>query len=362
MAATVAPRPREETAEAAPSGPTFDKSKITNEESAAEQLVSAGLFAKDEPGSDETPAQDEEIQPGETRGDDAEGETPPSDQVDASPSEPEEIPAIEAPVSWAADEKAAFAKLTPEIQQTVLRRESERERSVSTRLQEAAQTKTQLEAQLQQAANERAQQSQYIRGVLLQLTPELNKFQSVDWDKMAVENPAEWARQRQTYDSVIGRMNTASGQLQLLDQQQQAANMQRLQVYRNEEWGKLQTKIPDYADPVKAAAINKELVQYLTKADIGYTEQEVLGKYDHRDVVVARKAMLYDKMIAAREAANTKRVPTGNVRQLRPGVPAPGGAKEEATTARQRASRDALRKTGSTADAANLLMDLGIVS
>lgn len=337
--------------------PSFDKSKITDTDSAADQLVSAGLFAKEFPDEQAASAEEapQEIQPGETRGDDAPEETPVSETPDAGQSEPQETAAIEPPVSWTADEKAEFATLPLATQQALLRRESERDRGISARLQEAAERNRQLDAQLQQSAAERANFSQVLRASILQLNPELVRFQSVDWDKLAVENPAEWARQRQTYDSINGRMNAAIAQLQVLDQQSQQESQRRLSVYRQEEINKLLTKMPEWHDNAKREAENKELIGYLSKPDIGYTEQELLNIYDHRAIIVAKKAMLYDKMIAAQKAAQTKRVPPSNVRQLRPGVKPPQGAKEEADTAKSHALRDNLRKTGSTQAAADYL-------
>lgn len=337
--------------------PSFDKSKITDTDSAADQLVSAGLFAKEFP-EEQAAAEEaapEEIQPGETRGNDAPEETPASDHQDPGQSEPHETAAIEPPVSWTAEEKSEFAALPLATQQAILRRESERDRGISTRLQEAAERNRQLDAQLQQTAAERANISQMLRASILQLNPELVRFQSVDWDKLAVDNPAEWARQRQAYDSVNGRMQTAIAQLQVLDQQQQQESQRKLMTYRQEEFNKLIQKIPEFNDPAKVQAENKELMSYLSKPDIGYTEQELLNIYDHRAIVIARKAMLYDKMIAAKNSAVTKKVPPSNVRQLRPGVKPPQGAKEEADTAKARALRDNLRKTGSTQAAADYL-------
>lgn len=353
------PKASEETA--AP-GPTFDKAKISDTDSAAEQLVSAGLFAKefaDDKVSDEAPAPDES-RSGETRTDDAPEETPASDQVDTDQIEPEETPAIEAPVSWTAEEKASFKALPPDVQQAVIRRESERERGISQRLQEAADRTKQLDAQLQQVANERAQQSQSLRGILLQLNPDIQRFASIDWNRLANENPAEWARQRQAFEEVQSRANYASAQLQVLDNQQRTEQATRYQQFLNDERVKLVAKVPEFAEPEKAKAFAKDLSQFLT--GLGFTDQEIDNISDHRMVMVARAAMLADKSAQALKAAQAKKVAPSNVRQLRPGVKAPGGATEEGSNAKARALRDNLRKTGSTQDAANLLMGLGIVS
>lgn len=51
---------------------------------------------------------------------------------------------IDAPVSWSADAKERFSKLPPDVQQVIAERESEREKAIATKAQEAAQFQKQL--------------------------------------------------------------------------------------------------------------------------------------------------------------------------------------------------------------------------
>lgn len=84
-------------------------------------------------------------------------ESPASEDEDGS-GEPGEEPAIEAPKSWTAEEQAKFRELPPELQQVVARREGERDKAISQRMQTLAEERKTIESQAQQA---NAVQAQY---------------------------------------------------------------------------------------------------------------------------------------------------------------------------------------------------------
>lgn len=342
--------------EAPPKDPVaIDFSKITDEDSAAEQL--AGVFAGED--DIEPQQQDQQSSQDAPAADSAEPGTAPSAQDDTVQDEPET--AIVAPVSWTADDKQLFAKLPPETQQILLRRESERDRGASERIQKATEQAQRLEQAFTAVANERAQAQTFLQGVLLQVQPELAEFQQLNWVKLAEEQPAEWARQQQRYQSMIARQQTAQQQILSLQQQQQADNDKRMTTKRVEEEGKLLAKVPELADQKKAADFVRDIGQYFVAQ--GYDQQELpsIGQVmstDHRLVVVARKAMLYDQSQKLRAEAQTKRVPAAqgtNVRPLRPAARSPSGAREEANQQELTALHGNLVRTGSVRDATSLL-------
>lgn len=322
-----------------------------DENSAAELLN--GLF------DDEPPAEpQDQAQPQAAPGT-AEEETPPSGQDDADQTEAQPAP-IEAPVSWKAEWKAAFAKLPPELQTATLQRESERDQGTQTALQKAAERERQLETERQQAVNDRAQLQQVAGAVLLQLQPEIAKYQNVDWVAYAEQNPAEAFKERQKFDALMQRAQQAHQLQAHLQQQQQTEDQSKRQANAGVEREKLIAKMPELADPLKAKAFVQEFATYLTVQ--GFPEQDIRSIIDHRIVLTVQKAMLWDKAQKARTEAAAKRVqpPASNVRQLRPGARAPNGATEDAQAARLTALHGNLAKSGSTRDAAALLAATGI--
>src|SRR5579875_3741526 len=54
--------------------------------------------------------------------------------------------------------------------------------------------------------------------------------------------------------------------------------------------------LPEWKDPAKYAAESAEVARFLTQH--GYADEDLNNLYDHRAVLIARKAMLYDKMQA----------------------------------------------------------------
>lgn len=335
---------------------TVDLSKITDEDSAAEQLQ--GLFE-----DEDAPAGDDDSQPPAGKG--AEPGTAPSTDDDTVQVE-QAPPAIEAPVSWTAEDKALYAKLPPEVQQTVLRRESERDRVTSERVQKATEQAQRLDAAYSAVANERAQAMQALHGVLFQVQPEIAEFQKVDWIKLAQENPAQWAAQQARLQDLQNRSNLAQQSIATLQQQQQADTEKRMGAKRLEEDQRILEKLPEFRDPAKAQAFVRDVAKYFET--MGYAPAEIpqLGSWmstDHRLVLMARKAMLYDRAQAARTEAATKRVapPASNVRPLRPAARPAGGARDDASQAELTALHGNLAKTGSTQAAADLLLALGAV-
>lgn len=108
--------------------------------------------------------------------------------------------------------------------------------------------------------------------------------------------------------------------------------------------------IPEWKDEAKAKAEKSELAEYL--AGYGFTESDLANVIDHRPMILARKAMLYDRMMKAKDELKTKRVRGEAPRTLKPGTRKPAvGPKRRAAIA----ARKQLRVTGRVEDAAQLL-------
>jgi len=106
--------------------------------------------------------------------------------------------------------------------------------------------------------------------------------------------------------------------------------------------------VPEMADPAQAPREAAALHRYLS--DAGYAAPEIARLVDHRDFVLARKAMLYDRLMAnstkGREklAAASRVLPPGTAPERR------SGARERRATLMTRLSR-----SGTTEDAAKLI-------
>jgi hypothetical protein len=125
---------------------------------------------------------------------------------------------------------------------------------------------------------------------------------------------------------------------------QTAEQQQRLARERDT----LLTQLPDWKNPDTAKAERAKLREYGQKA--GFSEPELHGLYDHRQVVVLRKAMLYDELMAKRPGIEAK-APSAP-KAMQPGAGQGGGGR---TTERARAIQR-LAHSGSVEDAAAALL------
>lgn len=291
---------------------------------------------------------------GETQSADAAApETAPSGDNEDGHSEPPATGAIEPPASWTADAKLAFAKLSPELQNIVATRESEREGQLATQSRKAIEEAKRIDAERTAIVAERAQQATFFQSIALQLTPELQRFQSLDWTKLAAEQPAEWAKQSQAYADIRNRHDAAMQAASMISQQQQAETQKRRGEFLTKERALLVEKIPEFADPLKGKAFADDIVRLVSE----FTPEEWRMAVDHRYFTVARDAMLWRKAEAARKAAQGKRTQPApsNVRTLRPAARPEGTAGGEAEAKQFEALHGKLAKTGSIRDAQALL-------
>jgi hypothetical protein len=209
-----------------------------------------------------------------------------------------------------------------------------------------SQTAEQARAAQAQFAQAQAMQQHYGQQ-LQQYQARLAQMQPAQPDPNLIEtDPVNYLRQQQAWAAWQGQMQQAQNEAQALQahqaQQHQKFTNQRL----SDEAQALVKLIPEFADATKSQATKAEIAQYLTKS--GFSAQEVDGVADHRAVVLARKAMLYDQMMGKQAATAQKLVNVPPKAPQRPGV----GNQTSATDGRTRAMQS-LKRSGSIDDAAN---------
>ena len=122
------------------------------------------------------------------------------------------------------------------------------------------------------------------------------EFQHVNWGELAANDPAAYVQKRHAFDERQRKLALAVGQLQNAKAQQAQTQQEAQQQRLVDEQRKLIEAMPEWKDQKKFATDAAELRDYL--ATSGYDADEVNGVTDHRAVMLARKAMLYDRMVA----------------------------------------------------------------
>tara|TARA_R110000824_G_scaffold40166_2_gene120649 strand:- start:5152 stop:6204 length:1053 start_codon:yes stop_codon:yes gene_type:complete len=181
--------------------------------------------------------------------------------------------------------------------------------------------------------NEIAEKTQTLQGQftvsakLLQEAEQLLELdqKGVDWKILREDDPAEYSARRTEYQdrqNRIAELKAAGARLwENTISQGKEQSAEDIQTNLQKQASALVEKVPDWSDPKKAKVERAELVEYMTNDTVGYSQDEVLGASDHRLIVLARKAMLYDASQAKTDAALKK------VRTV-PKLLKPGPAKE----------------------------------
>lgn len=173
------------------------------------------------------------------------------------------------------------------------------------------------------------------RAVWHSLAPDI---QNTDWNKLAIENPAEWAAKRQAVENVTSILQSIEAEKQELANQAKAKLLENQQKQIQLAKEILQKDIPGWSD---------ETYLNIRKAgvDYGYTLDEVNQVTDARAIKVLHDAMKYRALQAAKPSVEKKVL---NV----PKVLKPGSAeKPDPNRETLNKAKAQLKKTGRQEDA-----------
>lgn len=217
---------------------------------------------------------------------------------------------------------------------------------------ELAETRKSFEAEREQVATELSrqyQEAQHLTGMLEQQL--IGDFNSIDWNQLRAENPAEYAAKRQEFNERMAQVQGIKQNVgyQLQRQAEEAAQKQAfdLQHILQQEAQKLTEVIPEFKDASKAQEVKGKIKTFLR--DYGFSDQEIGGIYDHRYVKILHDAMAYRDL-------KSKGVETRNKVTIAPKLAKPGSTDKNSSKNRAvQELRSRLRKSGRVEDAASLI-------
>lgn len=194
---------------------------------------------------------------------------------------------------------------------------SMRQADYSKKTSEVAETRRTADAEIAKAHQERAQYASNLEKMSAQLEGAINEQNRIDFDALLQSDPVEYLKQRDLLEKRQHAYQANMRQRQEVAGQMEAESKANYRSYVETQQQELLAKLPAWADEGKAKAEKLALKSYLQKE--GYDEQAIAGVSDHKAVILARKAMLYDQMIAKAGAA-AKRVTSLPQKVERPGV------------------------------------------
>ncbi len=116
----------------------------------------------------------------------------------------------------------------------------------------------------------------------------LGEFQSIDWQKLAANDPASYNAQLVAFQQRNAQLKDIAQQIASEQQQYQAQITQAQEKWLEDQRKLLQSKVPEWADDARRTKDRAEIATYLNSYGITNEEFEALG--DHRWALVIRDA------------------------------------------------------------------------
>jgi hypothetical protein len=230
--------------------------------------------------------------------------------------EADDLPPIDAPVSWDAEAKERFSKLPREDQEYLSKREGERERFVQTKAQEAARARQEVEqAAHQQLAEYDARVSQHLQSLAEQLQPQRPNPQLLQYDPQAF-----YAQQAQ-YEADVAQRQQLQQQAEHHAHQAQSRATQAEQAQMAEQHRLIVEQFPEYADPTTGPKLQAELSA--VARELGYPP-ELIGQARATDIIAMRKVAELKAKADKYDALNAKRMEKVRAAKGLPPVAKPG--------------------------------------
>jgi hypothetical protein len=165
-----------------------------------------------------------------------------------------------------------------------------------------------------------------------------------DWDKLYVDDPIDWIRQRELWREKREIRQQKQAEQQRLQQAAVGMKQAELQKAVDEQRQVLQELIPEWKDEELAHKEKTQIRRY--GKSLGFSEQELAGMYDSRAVIALQKAMKYDQL----QAKRGKIRPASEGKTLAPG----SSESREPNQLRRGKAMAQLKKSGHIRDAASV--------
>ena len=269
---------------------------------------------------------------------------------------PEAQPKQEAPVEEeASEDQNAIEEQTTDLHQVIVNGEKidvdleelkagyQKDADYRRKTEEIAIEKRELKSEEDRLKKQYSTKMDDLNSLVVTLNAEINNdMNSKELDRLWEEDPTEAAKIDRRIQK---RKNTIQEAQQKLREHQQT----QFQEILREEQRKLHLRHPEIADPIKGATVKSNIVSYLSSK--GFSNEDVSRIYDSRMFDVIMDGMNFKKAKEAKPNLVSKKVkPTKFVKS---GVKS---TKEELNSKSRLNQLKALKKSGSTKDATDLLM------
>lgn len=260
-----------------------------------------------------------------------------AEEPEAEAADDQDLPPVRPPVSWTAEEQDAFRQLPRALQETLTRRESERERFVQAKALEARQARTQVESEAIAAVKQLQDTfATQVQALMPAITPKPSH-------QLQAEDPWAYAKQMDAWERSVAQHQWAQQQLQAIQHHRAASEQAERQRAFQREQDALRQTLPEWFDAIEGPKLHARMKSIAH--DLGYTAEQ-LHDATATEVLALKKvselkakADKYDTLMAKKQE---------QVRSARglPRVSKPGVAQDKGQIAVQRhaADRQAMRE------------------
>lgn len=301
--------------EEAVGGATNDEPVVAAEPTLEDRFAAFSEEPQEEPETAEEPVE------GETAAEEPETEAEAED----------DLPPIKPPVSWTAEEQEEFKTLPRALQETLTRREAEREKFVQSKAQEAKQTRHIVE---QQAADWRTAKLEADARLLAEMLPQVPERPSY---QLQAEDPYSFAQQMDWYESAVAQRNAIAQRYEQI--QAEIGQVQQTKLAQSQQLSHelLQENFPEFFDAAKGPELKNQLTA--TALALGYS-QDQLNDVDGRDILAMRTATEWKTKADKYDALMAKQMEKVREAKTLPRVSRPGTAPAKGALANERYSAD----------------------
>ncbi|SDC65837.1 hypothetical protein SAMN05428966_10257 [Massilia sp. PDC64] len=222
-----------------------------------------------------------------------------------------------------------------------------RQADYSRKTAEVAEQRRAAEAQQAEARAQRDQYAAKLDAFSQQTNYEVNALRAQLTDELLQSDPLSYMQIQRTADQRQAQLQQAQQALQQINEQRTQEKAEADRHHAMDQREKLLAKVPEWKDEAKAKAEVSQLKEYLVQQ--GYEPGEA-DFTDHRSVILARKAMQYDALMARAKATQTK-VAAAPPKVARTSAPVPANDGRPTSVRR-------FEQTGSRDDAAAAFADM----
>jgi len=209
--------------------------------------------------------------------------------------------------------------------------------------EEIAIERRELKAEENRLKNQYSTKMDDLNSLVATLNAEINNdYNSKELDRLWDEDPTEAAKVDR---KIQKRKQTIQQAQQKLREHQQT----QFKEIISEEQRKLRLKHPEIVDPIKGAAVQSSIVNYLNSK--GFSNEDISKIYDSRYFDVIMDGINFQKTKAAKPSLVSKKVKPSNF--VKSGTKS---TKEESNSKTRLNQLKALKKSGNPKDATDLLM------